>query len=92
MDEQVKHIKNEAAGLAFTAYWESMEEGLRAAGLPVAESLNETVHSHDALLVGDDGRPLLYVKCTWEFYAHPAVLASKLDQAQKSKEEEVITK
>lgn len=78
-EEQVNRAKELAACKAFEVYAESLEYQLSVLGLPLGV-LDQTVHSHDAILREEGGKPVLYAKCTWEFSTHPAIIAAAVEK------------
>ena len=80
MDEdrqtKVRAAKERAAKKAFEAYAASLEEELGSEHL--ADDVDASSHAHDAFLMLS--KPL-YVRCTWEFSCHPAVVAAAAKRA-----------
>ena len=75
-EQKLRRAKELAARKAFEAYAAEMEAQIQTLGVTEG-NIGGTTHVHDALLVNETGATM-FVRCTWEFSTHPAVVAAAL--------------
>ena len=79
-EDKVRFAKNLAARKAFEVYAQTLQEVLKEQGVKKPQ-LGGTEHVHDAVLLDESGNGV-YIKCTWHFNSHPAVVNAAIARAK----------
>lgn len=81
-EAKVRRIKEIAAQRAFEVYAKTMQEELPKIGIDdIGEAVDQTTHIHEAILMTDNGKPVL-VHCRWDFSSHPARVREALQRTK----------